>query len=61
MATTPQTEQVTTTSTSRRRHTREEILAIFRAARDEVQAANPMKRDMLAEFLAERRAEAACD
>ena len=38
---------------------KEEILAIFRAAREEVQAANPTSRDLLAEFLAERRAAAA--
>lgn len=41
------------------RHSREEIKAILRAAREEVQAANPANRDILEEFLAERRAESA--
>jgi len=31
------------------------MLAIFRAAREEVQSHNPEGRDILAEFLAERR------
>ena len=41
------------------KRSREEIMAIVQAARDEVRAANPTNRDLLAEFLAERRAEAA--
>jgi hypothetical protein len=40
------------------RRTREEIKAILRAAREEVQAANPENRDILEDFLADRRAEA---
>jgi len=40
------------------KRSREEIKAILRAAREAVQAANPTNRDILAEFLAERRAEA---
>lgn len=40
------------------KRSREEILAIFRDAREAVQAANPANRDLLAEFLAERHAEA---
>jgi len=44
---------------SRRKHTREEMLAIFRAFREEVQAHNPEGRDILAEFSAERREAAA--
>jgi hypothetical protein len=43
------------------KRSREEMKAIFRAAREEVQAANPANRDILAEFLAERRAEAASE
>ncbi len=46
---------------ARPRRTREEIKAILRAAREEVQAHNPTNRDILAEFLAERRAEAASE
>jgi hypothetical protein len=62
MATTAQTRHVSKQATEpRRKHTREEILAIFRAAREEVQAANPENRDILEEFLAERRAEAASE
>jgi hypothetical protein len=41
------------------RKSREEIQAILRAAREAVQEANPTNRDILEEFLAERRAEAA--
>jgi cytochrome P450 len=57
MATTPQLEPVHAAppQSSRRKHTREEMLAIFRAAREEVQAHNPEGRDILAEFMAERR------
>jgi hypothetical protein len=40
------------------RHTREELLAIFEAARAEVRAANPEGRDLEAELIAERRASA---
>jgi hypothetical protein len=56
MATTPHLEpaQPAQLSSPRRKHTREEMLAIFRAAREEVQAHNPEGRDILAEFLAER-------
>jgi hypothetical protein len=62
MATTAQSGQVSSQQTEpRRKHTREEMLAIFRAAREEVQAANPEGRDILAEFLAERRTEAASE
>jgi hypothetical protein len=62
MASTAQTRSVSNQAAeSRRKHTREEMLAIFRAAREEVQAANPEGRDILAEFLAERRAEAASE
>jgi hypothetical protein len=43
------------------KRSREELKAIFRAAREEVQAANPASRDILAEFLAERRADAASE
>jgi hypothetical protein len=43
------------------RKSREEIKAILRAAREEVQAANTENRDILEEFLAERRAEAASE
>ncbi len=43
------------------KHTPEELMAIFRAAREEVQAHNPANRDILEEFLAERRAEAASE
>jgi len=64
MASSTQTEQAPTAlpcATSRRMHTRDEILAIFRAAREEVQAATPASRDLLEEFLAERHAVAACE
>jgi hypothetical protein len=40
------------------RKSREEIKAILKAAREAVQEANPTNRDILEEFLAERRAEA---
>ena len=40
---------------SRRKHTREEMLEIFRAAREEIQAQNPDGRDLLTELLIERR------
>ena len=40
------------------KRSREEIKAILSAAREAVQAANPTNRDILAEFLAERRAAA---
>jgi hypothetical protein len=43
------------------RRTREEVKAILRAAREALQGANPEKRDILAEFLAERRKEAASE
>ncbi len=57
MATTPQlgADRTPQPTSSRRKHTREEMLAIFRAAREAVQANNPEGRDILAEFLAERR------
>jgi Protein of unknown function (DUF1778) len=45
----------------RPKRSREEIKAILRAARAAVQAANPTGRDLLQEFLAERRAEAASE
>lgn len=57
MADVPQIESLQPSSTHRK-HTREEMLAIFRAFREEVQAHNPENRDLLAELLAERRAEA---
>ena len=41
------------------RRTHEEIMAIVNAAREAVREANPTNRDILEEFLAERRAEAA--
>ena len=41
------------------KRSREEIMAIIKAAREAVQEANPTNRDILAEFLAERREEAA--
>ncbi len=41
------------------RKSREEIQAIFQAAREAVKEANPTNRDLLEELLAERRAEAA--
>ena len=61
MATTPQLEptHAAPSSPPHRKHTREEMLAIFRAAREEVQAHNPEGRDILAEFSAERREAAA--
>jgi hypothetical protein len=43
----------------RPKKSRAEIDAIVRAAREAVQAANPAERDILEEFLAERRVEAA--
>ena len=55
MATSPQLEHSQQTSSSRRKHTREEMLEIFRAAREAVREHNPTGRDILAEFLAERR------
>ncbi|MES2389999.1 MAG: hypothetical protein V4555_00050 [Acidobacteriota bacterium] len=59
MATTPQLERTDAESSSpRRKHTREEMLEIFRAFRAEVQAHNPENRDLAAELSAERRAEA---
>jgi uncharacterized protein (DUF1778 family) len=45
----------------RPKRSRQEILAILRAARAEVQAANPTNRDLVQELLAERRAEATRD
>jgi len=44
---------------SRPKRSREEIKAILQAAREEVQKVVPAGRDILEEFLAERRAEAA--
>ncbi len=43
------------------KRSRKEIKDILRAAREAVQAANPTGRDILADFLAERRAEAASE
>jgi len=43
------------------RKSREEIKAILQAAREAVREANPTNRDILEEFLAERRAEAASE
>jgi uncharacterized protein YbjT (DUF2867 family) len=43
------------------KRSREEIKAILRGAREAVQEANPTNRDILEEFLAERRAEAASE
>jgi hypothetical protein len=43
------------------KRSREEIKAILQAAREAVQTANPSGRDILEEFLAERRAEAASE
>jgi len=43
----------------KRKHSREEILAIFQSARNEFQLRNPTGRDPVAELIAERRAEAA--
>jgi len=43
----------------RPKRSREEIMAILKAARDEVQAHNPTNRDLLAELVAERREAAA--
>jgi hypothetical protein len=43
------------------KRSREEIKAILQAAREAVQMANPTGRDILEEFLAERRAEAASE
>jgi hypothetical protein len=44
---------------ARPRRSREDLLAIIRAAQDEVRRANPSNRDLLAELLEERRREAA--
>jgi hypothetical protein len=55
MATTPHLEPAVQHSSPHRKHTREEMLAIFRAAREAFQKHNPEGRDILAEFLAERR------
>ncbi len=41
------------------RRSREEIMAILKAAREAVQEANPTNRDLLAELIAERREAAA--
>lgn len=46
---------------ARPRRTHDEILAIIRAAQDEVRIANPDNRDLLEEFLEERRREAALE
>ena len=45
-------------SSPHRKRTREEMLELFRAARAEVAAANPERRDLEAELSAERLAEA---
>jgi hypothetical protein len=61
MASTQQIESVDRSqlpASGRRRRTREEMLAIMREAREEVRAANPHNRDLLAELIAERRASA---
>jgi hypothetical protein len=52
-------DQGATPSARQNKRSKEEVLAIFRAAREAVRAANPTGRDLLAEFLAERRAAAA--
>jgi len=44
--------------TTRPKRSREEIMAILNAAREEVRKVVPADRDILEEFLAERRAEA---
>jgi hypothetical protein len=41
-----------------RKHTKQEVLEMLRAARTSFQATNAQHRDVLAEFLAERRATA---
>jgi len=46
-------------SPAKPRRSREEIMAILKAAREEVQAHNPDNRDLLAELVAERREAAA--
>lgn len=46
---------------ARPRRSRAEILSIIRAAQDEVRLANPDSRDLLEEFLAERRRESALE
>ena len=46
---------------ARPRRSHEEMLAIIRAAQDEVRLANPDNRDLVEEFLAERRREAALE
>ena len=48
-------ESVTSPGPLPAKHTREEMMVIFRAAREEVKAHNPTGRDLLAEFLNERR------
>jgi uncharacterized protein (DUF1778 family) len=40
------------------RRSRAEVMALFKAAREEFRAANPEDRDPVAELIAERRAEA---
>lgn len=42
-------------SVAKPRRSREEIMAILKAAREAVQEANPTNRDLLAELVAERR------
>ena len=46
-------------ATKEAKRSREEIMAIIKAAQDELQAANPTGRDLLQELIDERRAEAA--
>jgi hypothetical protein len=46
-------------SPAKPRRSREEIMAILKAAREEAQAHNPDNRDLLAELVAERREAAA--
>ena len=46
---------------ARQPKSREEMLEIFRAVREEVRAANPTGRNLLAELLEERRQEALND
>lgn len=56
----PQAEHATASSTEERRtHSREEVLAILSRMRGAIKAANPANHDLLEEFLAERRMEAA--
>jgi hypothetical protein len=47
------------TSTAKPRRTHEEVMAIVRAAQEEIRRANPGNRDILQELIDERRAEAA--